>query len=312
MTKTFISTYKIRVRNWREPDDFFPLGNINGESLIDIFKDFLAKLERTPISIEESEYTQTLRLGKTLKIKSKKGIIYGFLESGVSGEFADIVDIKENKDEFSMNDKHARMTPLFFYLKIYSGRNEGFLVLQRKSSYGIKTLLLKAFKRYLNQKGATRLYVEINNVLSPAVLKEMLDKGKVSQLTLIKKKFPNEIDELVDKGTDWTKVEGIIENKTIIKNRLGLPVKGFLKKSYFSSNGEFEMDGLQDRFHDIHFNILHNGSNKTYYLKKQNKTLPDLDVTNRIILENYAPTLKSILEVVQEEVKEMEERIITN
>ncbi|WP_042723139.1 hypothetical protein [Flavobacterium sp. B17] len=91
--------------------------------------------------------------------------------------------------------------------------------------------------------------------------------------------------------------------KTSFTSRTSLPdnwklyIDKLLKKEL---NETVEIDGLDDNFTDLEFQLDLNGKQKTFYIKNQHKVQPDIDVTNNIEFENESPTTESLVQNAKE------------
>jgi hypothetical protein len=309
MSKILFSTYTIKLRDKRS-DAYYNLADINGGDLINLFKDFLKHIESSPMS--EIDYTSkdlttklTLRLGKDLSFSPEKRTIYGRFESGVSGKPGVISDIEENSDFFKMLAKHARMQALYFFIEVPKNSKVAFLILQRESSYGIKGLFYTCFRKFLNQAGYDKYFFELNNLLLPKVLKGMLKNGKVKKVTLFNKEVPAELDDIIDNGFDLKTLN--MSSKTVISNSKGIPITGLIEKCFYQNtlNSVSEIDSSQERYHDISFVIKDGNKEKTYHLKKEGKTLPDLDISDRVTYKDSVPEISSLTEIATTEIEDM-------
>jgi len=320
MTKILFATYTIKVR-LKHKKEYFKLDNIETKDLFDLFLKFIRAIESNPTTISQSIYNsnkiktkKTLRLGRDLNLNITDRVYYGRFESGISGSKGVISDIEKNDDIFKMQENHARMHPLFFYIDIPKNKKEAYLILQRENSFGIKGLFLDSFNLFLANLGYKDYFIEINNLLLPKVLTSMLDKGKVKNVTLFENTLPPEIEDVLDSG--WNKKLLKLEAKTVIKNKIGIPIKGLIRKVFYSKlNGNFtEVDGLQKRFKEVSFTLEQDNKIKTYYLMSQNKTLPDLDVTDDIKWDTkyLVPTIESLNKIAKLEIGEMKNALEKN
>ncbi|PKQ68437.1 hypothetical protein BZG01_04275 [Labilibaculum manganireducens] len=317
MAKILLSTYTISLRPKKKKDEYYILNNINGLDFYNIIKDFIEAIERNPITLlhsveKKTKISLTLRLGDEYHPLSTQRIFYGRFESGASGRKGTISDIHANEDVFSMQENHARMHPLFFYISIPKGSKKAYLILQRESNFGIKKLFEKSLRYYLNNSGYDEFLPEVDNFLLPSAIQALLEHGKVNSVTLFRKEIPHEIDDLMD--NNWKKDEYTLKTKTVITDKHGVPIKGLLEKIFYRNfkDKELELNGSTEQYEDISFTLSGDDKQKTYYMNRQSRSLPDWDVTDKIKWDGYMPSVDSLKQLAEDEIKEMVELVNRN
>ena len=222
---------------------------------------------------------------------------YGYFSSGIGGDKYKIKDLKTNTTVLDVSrDDHASFRDVFFYFQIPYNKSMGYLILQRKTHFGIKTKLAPALNGFLVKEGYTENYLILNNIIHISVYDEMMKFGKLKKVDLIKNKIPKYLEDYVENNENNEQIKGVF--KTSFSSRFSLPETW---KTYIDNlinherNETIEIAGLDDSFSDLEFLLELNGKQKTFYIKNQQRVQPDIDVTNNIEFENGNPTTESLL-----------------
>ncbi|GGG89957.1 hypothetical protein GCM10007415_25350 [Parapedobacter pyrenivorans] len=292
---TLLSTYVIKLKEKRKSDYLFlSRYNESKEDFLDLFRSFLQYRKNNHYSkLDKQGIKKTLLFKETFSRDVDNRTLQGFLHSGLSGQRGQVVDDSTGDDLYVMEKNHAKILPTYFFMHVPENRRFGYLILQRKSNYGIKELLVDSFNDFLIKLGAPLLF-EANNFLVSSVFEKMLSVGRVFEMSFIKNHIPDDIEDMYDKDSLNKKIPGKI--KTIVTTKNGFPVKGLLKRLYFAEHkhGMVEIPQLNDRFDEVDFEMEYNGSKKTFHMKNVGKTTPDFNVTDQIEFIDDMPTYASL------------------
>jgi hypothetical protein len=126
----------------------------------------------------------------------------------------------------------------------------------------------------------------------------MMKEGNLKRVDLIKNKIPFSVEEFVKNGSDPGEIKG--------KQRISFSSYGTLPQQWkedilgffripTNRDATLELSGL-DEYEDLEFELELHGKRKRYYVKKQYKIQPDVDVTNSIIFgANGDPSIDSLI-----------------
>lgn len=318
MSKILFATYTLRIYNFTNKEKFL-LKDINGLDFYDLFLEFVRDLESNPIvtKSDENDLSTTgpkilFRLGRKLNPLSEQRIIHGLFESGLTGRSGTIADVVDKNDVFNLTGNHARMQPLYFYIEIPENSRTAYLILQKESSYGIKTLFTKTIKKFIKKRTSREVTVDVNNLLLPKILEHMLDHGKIKSVKLEQKRPPHELDDMFDENWELTNLK--LKSEIVLTNEYGVPMINLLKKIFYRDlhRGAIEINEVESRYKDISFTLDDGHNEKTYYLKKENKTLPDLDITNRVSYVDGELDIDVLKQIAQQEVFDMKRALNIN
>jgi len=304
-----LSTFVLRLREKRGLEHAF-LSRFNDPKLdfLQVFEDFLnyriANHYRGPKDKQGRRKSLYYRADNLQRIDERT--LHGFVHSGLSGEKGDVVNDHTGEDLYTMEDNHAKILPTYFFLHIPENRKDGYLILQKKSNYGIKNLFEDAFADYFTKMNINYI-LEVNNFLVSLVFEKMLKVGRIFEMSFVKNIIDDDIADLYDKDARNKRIPG--KTVTTITTKSGLPVSGLLRRLYFGStkDGMVEIPELNDRFDEVDFDMDYNGSKKTFHMKNVGRTTPDFNVTDQIELVDNLPTYASLEAQCQILLKDMKE-----
>lgn len=304
-----LSTFVLRLREKRNLENVF-LSRFNDpqQDFLVVFEEFLNY--RVGNHFRGAKDKQGRRKSLYFRADNLRRIdertIHGFIYSGLSGEKGDVVNDRTGEDLYTMEDNHAKILPTYFFLHVPKNRKDAYLILQKKSNYGIKGLLEDAFADYFN-KLSINFILEVNNFLVSLVFEKMLKVGRIFEMSFVKNRIEDNIEDLYDQGAKNKRIPG--KTVTKITTKGGFPVSGLLKRLYFGSqkDGMVEIPELNDRFDEVDFDMDYNGSKKTFHMKNVGRTTPDFNVTDQVEVVDNIPTYESLETQCQVLLKDMKD-----
>lgn len=300
--RILLASYAIRIKH--KKDNAY-LSAFNG---VDDFYNFLKKffdyIFRNVNQLKDRAGNENihLTLDEIPAFDDSKRIFYGYFSSGISGDNYKIKDIATNTILIDVDRKeHASFRDVFFYFYIPQNKSIGYLILQRKTHFGIKTKLTPALNGFLAKEGYMESYLELKNIVHISVYENMMKFGKLKKVELVKNKIPNNLEDYISNNENYQETKGTF--RTSFTSRTSLPNtwKSYIDKLVKKElNQTVEIDGLDDSFSDLEFQLDLNGKQKTFYIKNHQRVQPDIDVTSNIDFENEIPTTESLLKNAQE------------
>ena len=179
--RILLSTYIIKIIDNKKNNQY--LSSFNGsDDFLLVFEKFSNFIFENVNQLKDKSGQNTihLTLEEKPKLEKKERYLYGFFSSGIGGEKYKLKDITTNETVLNVNKNHAAFRDVFFYLYIPKDKNIGYLILQRKNSFGIKTKLSPALNAYIAKEGYQNYYISINNILHNSVYRKMMDHGKLT------------------------------------------------------------------------------------------------------------------------------------
>jgi len=308
--RILLSTYAIKVLDNNRIEK--PLSIFNGQAdFLNIYNDFAQDIF---INIERHQndpnnrIIQHLTLSKPPVINQEERCIYGYFSSGVSGDRFDIRDIDTNETELVVDpNRHASFRNVFFYLYIPQLSKIGYLILQRKSKFGVKTIVKKMLNKYVRENGYSEFFIEINNLLHNRVYEIMLANGSLKKIDLIKRRIPDSIDEYYNNNRNTYNTKGTLTTTIASSSTLSEQWKDFIDR-LFRNRGEntrIELSDGNEELDEIEFELELNGKKKKFHIINKQRTQPDIDVTSNLDFENGEPTISSLISESQSLINDM-------
>lgn len=294
--RILLSSYSIKIKNnkdfaylsaFNDVDDFY--------NVLEKFLDFILK-NVNELTDRSGEHKIYLTLEEKPKFLKKERVCYGYFSSGISGEDYKIKELATNTTLLNVNRaNHASFRDVFFYFYIPQNKSLGYLILQRKKNFGIKTKLHPALNSFLMHEGYVNNYLTLQNIIHISVYQQMMKLGKLKKVELVKNKIPDSLEDYVNNDQNYKQTKGTF--RTSFSSRISLPetwktyIDNLMRKE---PNETVEIDGLDDNFTELEFQLDLNGKQKTFYIKNRHRVQPDIDVTNSIEFENDIPKTESL------------------
>ena len=305
--RILLSTYSIKIKNKKEYAYLSAFNDV--DDFFKTLKKFLNYIITNVNTLKDSsnKHTIYLTLEEQPVFDEKKRICYGYFSSGISGDNHRIKELATNKTVFNVDgNNHASFRDVFFYFHIPYNKSQGYLILQRKINFGIKTKLQPALNSFLAKEGYVNNYLSLQNIIHISVYKQMMKLGKLKKVELVKNRIPENLEDYINNDQNYEQTKGSF--RTSFSSRISLPEKW---KTYIDKlmrkelNETVEIDGLDENFSDLEFQLELNGKQKTFYIKNRHRVQPDIDVTNNIDFENDIPKTESLVKNSEELIEEV-------
>ncbi|AZB33768.1 hypothetical protein [Chryseobacterium bernardetii] len=300
--RILLASYAVRIKHKREDAYLSAFNDV--DDFYNLLKKFFNYIFTNVNQLKDRLGNETihLTLDELPIFDDSKRIFYGYFSSGVSGDNYKIKEISSNTTLLDVDKKnHASFRNVFFYFYIPKNKKIGYLILQRKTHFGIKTKLDPALNGFLAKEGYMQNYLELKNIIHVSVYNHMMKFGKLKKVELVKNRIPNSLEDYMNNNQNYEEAKGSF--RTSFSSRTSLPShwKSYIDKLLRKElNETVEIDGLDDSFSDLEFQLDLNGKQKTFYIKNRHKVQPDVDVTNNIDFENEIPKIESLVKNAQE------------
>jgi len=300
--RILLASYAIRITHKK---DQAYLSAFNGvDDFYSLLKKFFDYIYRNVNQLKDRAGNENihLTLDELPVFDDAQRIFYGYFSSGISGDKYKVKDLATNTILIDVDRKnHASFRDVFFYFYIPQNKSIGYLILQRKTHFGIKTKLTPALNAYLAKEGYMDNYLELKNIVHISVYENMMKFGKLKKVELVKNRIPNNLEDYINNNENYQEAKGTF--RTSFTSRTSLPStwKSYIDKLVKKElNETVEIDGLDDSFTDLEFQLDLNGKQKTFYIKNQHRVQPDIDVTNNIEFEDEIPLTESLVKNAKE------------
>ncbi|KAB1068523.1 hypothetical protein F6U93_06225 [Tamlana haliotis] len=303
MDRILLSTYILKIRDRQKNDQI--LSRFNGEDdFLRIMENYLNSIFETILATVDTRDTTAihLTLDAPPNVNIENRSIHGFFSTGISGEQYDIKDVESRETIVEVQRNHAAFRNIFFYLKIPTERDNGALILQRKAKFGIKTILKKTLNRYVKGQGYQNYTVYVNNVVHGRVYRTMITQGNLKKVDFIKRRLPSSIEAYYNNDMREDQIPGTLKTSMLSSTSLPQNYKNFVNDLFTNPDRErIEIDGIDEDFDEVEFELELNGKRKTFYVKHKNRIQPDIDVTADVELgEQGQPTTESLIRISEE------------
>ena len=281
-TDDFLTTFRLFTENIFQNINQLP--DLSGNRTIHL------TLEQPAITNEDNRY------------------IYGYFSSGVGGERYRLVNTNTNETEMDVDTHHAAFRNVFFYFYVPKNRNIGYLILQRKQHFGIKTKLIPAINSYIRQRGYYLYNVHINNLVHNSVYNRMMRDGNLKKVELVKRRIPRSLEAYIEGNEQLEEINGTYRSSFTSRTSLPQNWKDFIDRIFKQQNSEnatLDIQDLDENINDLEFELELNGKKKTFYVVNRQRIQPDIDVTRNIEFVNDEPSTDSLIAQAIELINEM-------
>ena len=186
------------------------------------------------------------------------------------------------------------MVPFYFLVNLPAQRDEGVLILQRRSQYGIRTVFLQDFAQYFKQFDST-LEVEINPLIPQSLIDQYLHDGRLTKVRFIRFAIPADVANAFDA---WGHVEepGYTELVISARRNQRLPLLGRFHDVVNGKRDVNEMIELHDfKYDTVKVELDLAGSRRTVDLSDIMKLRAYYDITLELeVGANGHPVFASI------------------
>lgn len=304
MDKILLSTYLIKIQDRQKNDQV--LSHFNGtDDFFHVFENYLNSIFQNILATADTRQTTALHLTldapPTVDIENRR--IYGHFSTGVSGEQYQIRDVETREEVLDVQRNHAAFRNIFFYIKMPTQRDNGALILQRKAKFGIKTVFNKTINQYIRKQGYQNYTVLVNNIVHGRVYRRMITDGNLKKVGFIKRRIPSSIEEYYRNDGTPEQIPGTLKT-SMLSSTGSLPqnFKNFVDNLFTNPDRErIEIDGIDEDFDEVEFELELNGKRKTFYVMHRNRIQPDVDVTSQIeFSEQGEPLIESLIQQSEE------------
>lgn len=279
-----VSTFKFSLSNNRGEKHY--LANLPGNiDFQDLFDEFCADIFSNTKKFNENGKDKSLTLREPHKFNKEKRQIFGKFDAGTTGDPVNINDPETNETNYSVGPDELQARILNFYAQIPKNKQEGFIVLQRKSTHSIQKSLEDCFNVFLVRKGfegENRIRIKLSHAPNSKLMQRMMEFGELKEINLEKNIIPNSFSELFEgvsdsnKGTITTK---LVFQKFATKDNFKQVLFNIHSKSY-TGDEQVEIEG--NFYDEVSFTFQLDKITKTFFVKDKTKIRSEIDITSML------------------------------
>lgn len=290
------------------------LNKANEEQMLSLFNgetDFLKICNQYYNSLQKQKFGYYDNQGKKrafsitsdIEFQEKNRIVVSYLDSAYSGESLEIRSPLNNLN-YLVKEEELQSRRLFSYIHIPKSSKFGYIVFESKANHGVKVIFERQLQKFLNESGFQGFRIQITPGLNFNYLSNMIDKGMLKKVRLINYKYTEGSQYSlwnIKSGNQHTE-EWKSTSKTdndVTKHELG--------RLFFSNVSKNEKISFFNQYlvDEIAFEICHNGSSKTFYIKDKSKMRSNIDVSRRLEFEGGLPKYSSMKKVALDLIHEI-------
>jgi len=126
----------------------------------------------------------------------------------------------------------------------------------------------------------------------------MMDEGNLKKVEFIKRRIPGSIVDYYDRDGRPDEIPGTLKTSMLSPTSLPDNFKRVVDDLFTNPDRErIEIDGIDEGFDELEFELELNGKRKTFYVIHRNRIQPNIDVTRDLQYdEDGNPTTESLIE----------------
>lgn len=298
--------YRISILNNRKEKQI--LNYFNGsEDLLNICNEYYHSLKKEQVNyFDNNGNKRTFSITTDIEKQDYDRILVTSFDSAYTGETFDIRDGNTNALNYSANKNELQSRKMFSLVHIPENSKYGYVVFENKSKHGVKIIYEREFQKFLNINGFDNFRIILEPGLNFNYLSNMMEKGKLKKVRLINYRYSKEVQLSLWGNVNLNATGEEIKELKFFNQTENDLFKFELYKLFFSRLDLGDKIKFMSKFvvDEISFEINHNDSSKTFYLKNKNRMRANIDVSNRLKYVGYEPTYESqkavALDLIQE------------
>lgn len=306
MSKVQLECYKLYITKRGNKDDYQNVKSFgeSGNNLIDIIT---SGFERDKGVIFRNQEQQTyLELSYELQRNSDDSI-YGLVDYGTFGSGGRIKDSATGKEKFRKRPDDVDVKPFFFLIElreVHQNFYNGFLILERFGTIGIKTTMAKYLRSLVSDLKDYSIKFNIDAIV-PVKLFKKYKEGSLREIKYTQNRLPSNIANH-QSITEYEKQGIVMELVFRVKRNRDFPAYLWNQAKNALVGGDttrfVSIPGVEgivdDEGVETSIKINLNGSNRTFNLGDFSKLRPYIDIDEEVSKnKNNHPVLSSINDI---------------
>lgn len=289
MPRVSLACYTIRIKE-RRTANYFDVGDIEGDNLINILENFLNTVSNEPIVYENDKKALHCE-----EFNIDRNYINGLITTGEYGYENELINVFDNTPSYTREIEDVELYPFYFLTEIVPGYNEAIILMQRFGQLGFRTLFAKGLKEYF-ENNYPNCTVELKPLVPRQLLNEYIDNGTIKKFRFIRHTLPRDIaDRLEDDGV--RDEDGYAEYTIGVKRNVnGIPMRERLQDFFNSDRGIREFIELENFEYDtVKVELKLRSKTRTINLGEPDSLRSYIDITETIEMGyNGHPIFESI------------------
>jgi len=279
-----VSTFKFFVSN-RSGEKHF-LANLPGNlDFQDLFEEFCEDIFSNIKNFNEKGKDKSLTLKEPHSTNQEKRSVFGRFDAGTTGDPVDINHPETNKTNYSVSAAELQARILNFYAQIPKNKQEGYIILQRKSAHSIQKSFEDCFNGFLIRKGFegdSKIKIKLTPAPNFKLMERMMNSGDLKEVNLHRNLIPTSFSELFEDSSNSNLGITITQlkfNKGAVKANIKEVLSSIYRKRY-TGDEQVEIDG--NFYDEVTFTFYLDKVTKTFYVNDKSKIRSEIDITSMI------------------------------
>ncbi|QDZ60895.1 hypothetical protein EVD19_10385 [Elizabethkingia meningoseptica] len=189
-----------------------------------------------------------------------------------------------NETNYSVTSDELQARILNFYIQIPKGNDEGYLILQRKSTHSIKKGFEDCFNNFLIKKGfvgESKIKIKLFPAPNFKLMERMMEYGDLKEINLIKHSVATSFQDYFD---GMGSLGGVSIQQMKFDKKIAIasykPVLYRLYRDKYKDNEQIEING--NMYDEVTFTLYLDKTTKTFYVKDKSKIRSEIDITSMV------------------------------
>lgn len=272
MARYSVALYALYLKE-RETEKFATLDILEGRiDLFTLIKDFCR--QQKTLGRQKDENLQRTSKLESFCVNEEKRTVYGMYEKGDFGTRQRIYDVNTDKETHDKSKSESMPEPFYFSVTIPEGETRAYLAFQRISNRSVQSEFIKDLQESLKPLRDKHFKPMIGNALSPRLIRELVEGGRIGEIKVIARQIPQDFIRLDTEG--FRDVEGTVELS--VKGRRGLPINDQIMR-LFNTRGMSVSDiavfqDMNFEYDEMKIQVTRDGRDITVDLSDLNKIRP--------------------------------------
>jgi hypothetical protein len=274
-----LAAYGLKVRNIGDRN-FEILSDLDaeGSDLLDFLQTVMTEIKNS--TLDQKELQQAMAVSR---LDRQSRILTGTIDTGDYGRESNFINVGTKKIVYRRKKEDAEMQPVYFYIEIPEGSEDGLLILQRTGHHGIMRVV-----QWVLDTALTLKHPDLKLRLSPLIDEDEMEKyvkGHVQEIRFVRKTIAPDIEDNYDRGHQ--EVRGSMELVLRANRGSALPLNGWLSKKFSSRKpvGVFAIDDSQQfEYDNVKARVKIGQSSRTINAANQARLRPYYDVTEDVTI----------------------------
>lgn len=289
--------YRLSIENSEKENQV--LNRFNGDTdFLEVINDFCNyRLTEIYRYFDSKGRKRTFTLSRLPLIDRDKRFIAVNFEPGYTGDEFKVKDSVTNTLKYSASRMDLQSRELFSMFYIPKGKKYGYLCIQKKENFAVKTIVESTLNMFLRKAGYLDFNLTIENAPDYNYLKKMIIDGTLKEMNLINesplvfsgKPYSTVLDKARINRNEQVCKFNKESNTSLLKNEL---FKQFLIK--YSEFQKINFFGGEE-FDEISFVLSLEKITKTFYVKDKSKIRSNMDITNLVNIVDGKVVLETLI-----------------